>query len=204
MGRPSKLTPAQWAEVERRLLAGETARALGAEFGLAESAIRKRFGAHKSVSAQSAQVRTVAEKLAEANTALAALPPAQRPVAMDLAEKLQNISGSLASAAELGAKTAHRLNALANSEVGKVDDASPLSPESIAALKGVGVLTKLANDSAHIAVNLLAANKERIAKLDEVPPADAPQTSGVLMVPGLMTDSAAWSQQAQASGKPQE
>lgn len=197
MGRPSKLTPAQWAEVEKRLLAGESPRSLGPAYGLAESAIRKRFGAHKKISAQSAQVRTVAEKLAEANIALEALPPAQRPVAIDLSDQLRRISVSLASAAEHGAATAYRLNALANSEVAKVDDAAPLSEESIAALKGVGVLTKLANDSAHVALNLLVANKERIQKLDDQPPPDAAPTSGVLVVPGLAADTAAWSQAAQ-------
>lgn len=165
MARPSKLSPAQWAEVERRLLAGETARGLGREFGVSEAAIRKRFGANHSVSAQSAQVRTVAEKLAEANTALEGLPLAQRQVALDLSEKLRSISQSLASAADLGAKTAHRLHALANSEVGKVDDAAPMA--SIENLRNVGVLTKLANDSASIAVNLLAANKDTVKRLNE-------------------------------------
>lgn len=170
MGRPSKLTPAQWVEVERRFLAGETARSLGREFGVSEAAIRKKFGAHQSVSAQSSQVRTVAEKLAEANTALEALPVAQRGIAIDLAEKLRSISGSLASAAELGAKTAHRLQYLANSEVGKVDDAQPLA--SAESLKGVMVLTELANKSAHIAINLLAANKDAVQRINEQPPVD--------------------------------
>lgn len=157
MARPSKLTQDQWGDIHKRMLAGETARALGREFGVSEAAIRKKFGANQSVSAQSSQVRTVAEKLAESSAALAALPIGQRQIAVDLASKLRNISASLASAAELGAATAHRLNALANSEVAKVDDAQPLS--SIENLKGVGVLTKLANDSAHVALNLLNANK---------------------------------------------
>jgi len=162
VGRPSKLTPAQWSEVERRLLAGETARALGREFGVSEAAIRKRFGA---VSSQSAQVRIAAEKLADANITLQALPPAQRAVAIDLSEKLRSISQSLAHAADLGAKTAHRLQALANSEVSKVDDAEPM--KSLENLKGVAVLTKLANDSASIALNLLAANKDTVKRLNE-------------------------------------
>jgi glucosamine 6-phosphate synthetase-like amidotransferase/phosphosugar isomerase protein len=165
MGRPSKLTQAQWDDIERRLLSGETARALGREYEVSEAAIRKKFGAHQKVSAQSSQVRTVAEKLAEANTALAALPPAQRPVAINLAEKLQNISTSLASAAENGAATAHRLSALANTEVAKIDDAKPL--DSVESLKGVAVLTKLANESASIAINLLAANKDRMKEAEE-------------------------------------
>ena len=161
MARPSKLTPAQWGEVERRFLSGESASALGREFDVSEAGIRKKFGSSHSVSSNGAKVREVALKLAEANTALHALPPAHRVVAVDLSEKLRNISESVASAAELGAKTGHRLHALANNEVCKVDDAAPLSEDSIAALKGVGVLTKLANESLMPALNLLSANKER-------------------------------------------
>lgn len=162
MARPSKLSPPQWVEVERRLLAGETARALGREFGISEAAIRKRFGAHQSVSAQSAHVRSVAEKLAVVNAALEGLPVSQRGVAIDLAATLRNITSSLVASAELAAKTSHRLHALANSQIAKVDDAEPFSPESLGALKGVGVLTKLANDSASTPLNLLAANKETV------------------------------------------
>lgn len=169
MPRPSKLSPAQWKEVERRALQGESASALGREFGVSEGAIRKRIAGERSISEQSTKVREVAEKLADAEIALRALPLGQRQVAIDLSEKLRSISSSLASAAELGAKTAHRLHALANSEVGKVDDAAPLSTESINALKGVGVLTKLANESSHVALNLLAANKETVTRLNEQP-----------------------------------
>jgi hypothetical protein len=165
------LSPAQWDEVRRRLLAGETARSLGREFGVSEAAIRKRFGANQSLSAQSAQVRTAASMLAQAHTVIDALPAAQREVAINLADKLRSISGSLASAAELGAKTAHRLQALANSQVAKVDDAEPM--QSIDQLRDVGVLTKLANDSASIALNLLAANKETVQKINNPPPAEA-------------------------------
>lgn len=171
MGRPSKLTPQQWDEVQRRLLAGETASSLGREFGISEAAIRKKFGSHESVSAKSTKVRAVAEKLADAHSALESLPIAQRPIALDLADKLRSISASLASAADLGAKTAHRLQALANSEVAKVDDAVPM--QSLEALKGVSALTKLANDSASIALNLLAANKETVKELN-APPSASP------------------------------
>lgn len=191
MGRPSKLTPEQWAAMGQRLLTGETARALGREFGVSESAIRKRFGAHQNVSAQSAQVRSAAEKLALAQTALQTLTPAQRPVAIGLAAKLQSISDSYASAAELGAKTAHRLHALANAEVNKVDDADPLSEGSLSAMKGVSLLTKLGNDALVPATNLLAANKETIQKIN-APDTDSGAGSGVLVVPGVIDDKDAW------------
>ena len=92
---------------------------------------------------------------------------------MSLAEKLQNISQSLASAAEHGAATAHRLAALANSEVAKIDDAAVLAPESLEAMKGVAALTKLSNEAAATGLNLLAANKKRG---DEEPPDPAEMT----------------------------
>lgn len=176
MGRPSKLTPAQWLELEKRLLGGETARALGREMGISEASIRGKLGTNRALSAQSAQVQETAQKIAEANIALEALPVSQRPAAVDLAEKLRSISQSVAAAAELGARTGHRLHALANSEVGKVDDADPLSVESITALRGVGVLTKLANESLAPALNLLSANKDRLREpleaADAMPSAD--------------------------------
>jgi len=168
MARPSKLSPDQWEALHKRLLAGETARSLGREFDVSEGAIRKRFGAYQSVSTQSTQVRTVAGKLADAHTALQALPAAQRQVAVTLSEQLRDISSSYAAAAVLGTRTGHRLHALANAEVCKVDDADPLSDKSLTALKGVGVLTKLANEALIPASNLIAANKDRIKELEAV------------------------------------
>jgi Helix-turn-helix domain of resolvase len=159
MPRPSKLSPEQWREVARRHASGEGVRALAREFGIDESSVRAK------VNPQTPQVRAVAQKLADAQTSLAALPVPQQYAAVSLADKLRNISASLASAAELGSATAHRLHALANSEVAKVDDAEPMA--SLDSLRNIGVLTKLANDSSHIALNLLAANKARVEKMED-------------------------------------
>jgi len=155
MARPSKLTQAQWDDIERRMSAGEKASDLAREFDVHPSQLTRR------VSQVSQQVRNVAQKVAEAQTALAELPARQQYSALSLAEKLQNISQSLAAAAELGAATSHRLSALANVEVSKIDDAKVLSTESMDAMRGVAALTKLANDSSSIALNLLAANKDK-------------------------------------------
>lgn len=157
MARPSKLSPAQWAEIERRLHEGEMAAALAREFCISQSQITRRFSQVTQIVAE------VAGKVAEARSALAELPPAQQYRALNLADKLRNISVSLASAAELGAATAHRLQSLANSEVQKIDDADPLS--SMENLKGVRALTDLANGASSIALNLLAANKETVQKI---------------------------------------
>lgn len=178
MGRPSKLSPEQWQDIERRLAAGESASALAREFGVSPASVSVR------VSKVSKKVSETAHKLAEAQTALAELPVAQQYAAVNLAEKLRAISTSLANAAELGAKTAHRLHALANAEVVKVDDADPL--RSMDALKGVGVLTKLANESSQIAVNLLNANRETVKEANKPQMDDTP--AGVLVVPGAMND----------------
>lgn len=186
MGRPSKLTPEQWADIERRMSGGEKAADLAREHGVSQSQITRR------VTQVSQVVRNVAVKVAEAQTALAALPAAQQYNALSLADKLRSISHSMAAGAELGAKNFHRLSALANNELQKVDDANVTSSEG--ALKVVAVLTKMANDAAATPVNLLAANKDRIVKLEEAEVVEgAPQTSGVLAVPGMMADTEAWS-----------
>ena len=174
MGRKSTLTEAQWKEIERRLLENESARALGREFGISEASIRER-------TSKVSQIRAVAEKIVETERALSELPVSAQLTAHNLAAKLRAISDNLASAAHYGAATAHRLTALANTEVAKIDDAKPL--ESAESLKGVAVLTKLANDSAHIALNLLAANKEAVQKInepkltEEAPPEQRPRIS---------------------------
>ena len=176
MGRKSKLTPDQWSEVERRLATGEGVRALAAEFGVSPAAVSKR-----GIPKQSKRIAFVAKQMADAQDALASLPVAQQYTALSLAEKLRSISANLASAADYGAKTAHRLHALANSEVAKVDDADPIG--SVDKLRNVGVLTKLANDSAHVALNLLAANKEAVQRLNDPETEDGPRVIE-LVAPG--------------------
>lgn len=166
MARPSPLSPEQWAEVDRRAAEGESNRSIARSFGVDEAAIRRRVNPHTP------RIKEVAETVVRARQALATLPTHQQYVALNLADKLRSISSSLADAAELGAKTSHRLSALANAEVSKIDDADPLSNQE--ALKGVALLTRMANDSSSIAVNLLAANRDRVARAVD----DEPQEEG--------------------------
>jgi len=160
MPRPSKLTPQQWTEVEQRLAAGESRRALAREYGVSEGAIRQRVPTQTTQ-----QVRIAAEKLTDGRLAVAALPTiAAQYTATSLSDMMVNTSRSIASAAQFGSATAHRLAYLANSQVAKVDDADPMS--SIAALRDVGVLTKLANDSAAIGISLLSAKVKLVNGAD--------------------------------------
>lgn len=182
MGRKSALTPEQWAEIDRRiLLEGESAYKLAKEFGVNESTIRRKIKPSCADKAESAvthpEIRAIALRKANADDEservarrIAQLPVATQRVVTSLAARLSTISGHLASAAEYGAATAHRLTALANAEVSKVDDADPLSGDSMDAMRGVAALTKLANDSASIAINLLAANKDTVKALNAEEP----------------------------------
>lgn len=158
MARPSKLTPDQWEEVGRRV-ATEGVRALAKEFGINAAAISRRFSQQTQ-----AQIRNVAQQIVQTQNALSALPPAQQVSAISLADKLRNISTSLASAAELGAATSHRLQQLAHDEVAKVNGKDAAADGT--ALRGAAGLVQLANQAATIPLNLLASNKERVRELE--------------------------------------
>lgn len=175
MGRKSSLTPEQWAEIERRhLVDGESINSLAAEYGVNESSIRRKIKPNKAelpngekplqvLAQEKVEVDAASRRIAEQ---IAELPISRQKIVTDLAAKLTNISGHLASAAEYGAATAHRLAGIAHSKAAEIDDAQPLNDESIGALKGIAALTRLANDASEIGVNLLRANKEEIERIN--------------------------------------
>lgn len=180
MGRKSSLTPEQWVGIERRhLIGGESIRALAKEFGVNEAAIRRKISPHKSADEgadkspkplrELAQAKVQAEStIRNISAQVATMPMARQQTFNDLTAKLSNISGHLASAAEYGAATAHRLSGIAHAKVAEIDDAKPLDDESLAALKGIAVLTRMANESSEIGLNLLRANKEALKAEDSV------------------------------------
>lgn len=156
MARPSKLTEKQWSEIERRHLKGEKIRPLAKEFGISEGAIRLR------VSTQSAEIKQVANQIVAAEQRFNALPVSAQVSARSLIDELKAISFHLASAGKYGAMTAHRLSGIANAKVEQIDDDEPLNEESMESLKGIAVLTRMANESSQIGLGLLSANKEMI------------------------------------------
>lgn len=157
MGRKSKLTEEQWAQIKNRLLEGESGRALAEEFGVSETAIRKR------VSSQVSEIKTVANQIAGAQTALSRLPISSQISAQTLAQRLLSISNHLASAADYGAATAHRLAGIAHMKAAEIDDSAPLTEEGVQTLKGIAALSRMANEASEIGVNLLKANKDIVA-----------------------------------------
>lgn len=155
MGRPSKLTDAQWEAIGKRLLAGESTSALAREFKVSKTAVSVRF------SKRNETIKTVANQIVDTERALSKLNVSEQMAARSLADSLKDISEHLAGAARFGAMTAHRLAGIAAQQVEKIDDADPLA-KSAAQLMGISALTKLANGASEIGLNLLRANKETI------------------------------------------
>lgn len=163
MGRKSKLSPDQWAEVERRILEGESIKGLGREFGISDSSIRERI----AKAGRLPQVREVAEKILDAEQSLAALPISSQISARNLADKLRSISDNLASAADLGAQTAHHLNGLAHSVAVKITRAN-LS-QSGDRLKEAAALIRVGNEAAQTATTLVMTQKDQFKKANQKP-----------------------------------
>ena len=161
MGRKSKLTEAQWFEVERRLVEGENRSALAREYRISEAAIRQR----KTSSVET--IRSVANQIVATTQALRELPITSQTSAQNFAARLLALQDNVVGAAAMGAANAHRLHGIANGIVQRVDDADPLA--SMESMKAVAVLTKMGNDAAHIALNLLAANKGTPLESPEMP-----------------------------------
>lgn len=124
------------------------------EFGVSDTAIRKRF------SSQHKQIKDVANQVVAADTAFKALPISLQITAQSLIDDLKAVSMHLAGAAKFGSATAHRLAGIANGQVAKIDDANPMESQEV--LQGISALTKMSNDASVIAVGLLAANKDMI------------------------------------------
>lgn len=161
MARPSKLTEKQWQAIAERMASGESVRSLAREFKLSESTIRERL------SAQTEKVKAVANQILATERELKALPISAQITAHNLADQLRSISGHLASAANYGAATAHRLSGIAHAKVEMIDDGAPLDESSVEELKGISALTRMANAASEIGINLLRANKEQIDAMNK-------------------------------------
>lgn len=173
MARPSKLTQRDWDKIRDRIDAGEPLRQVGADFGISPAAISRRFA---TVSKQTQQIAT---QLAAAHTALETLPKAEQYRAMSLAEKIRGMAESLTHAGELGAKNAHRLMAMANEEVQKLDMGGD-GVEMGSALKGVAALTAVANESGKIALGMLqGAGKGALPSVGDDVIEDVPKTAAL-------------------------
>ena len=115
MGRPSKLSDQQRADVRKRLLAGEKPSAIAADLGVHKSQI-SRCGV-----APLKKEREIATQLVNAEVALRELPLIQQLNVLQLADEYRSTVVSMATAGKLGAMTAARLSSMAHSIVTHIE-----------------------------------------------------------------------------------
>lgn len=148
MGRKSKLTDKQWDDIEKRLLANESASDLAREYGVTEGAIRYKF------STKIVEIKEVTKQVFEAETRFNELPIATKITVRSLVDQMKIVSENMADSAIHGSMTSRRLARLANKEAAKIDEENPLA--DIDALKGIAALTEMSNKAAFIPMGLMA------------------------------------------------
>lgn len=179
-------TASQWLEIEARHLAGETVIELAKQYKVSREAIYKRVGNGNSGGRgmrKVARSRHLASTLATVETSIAKLPIIEQVMIRNLADYLKSISRNLASAAELGAKSANHLSFMAHENVSQMrPDADP--KDNSGHLATAMVLTTGANEAAKIGLNLLASNKEHVRDLER-----DPDSNIIDITPKLIDDS---------------
>ena len=161
MGRPSKLTEGQRAEIAQRLAGGETVRALAKEYGVAPSRISEHCSETSNV------IKTATNKLVDAEVAVRSLSITEQISVRSLADRLLSISFNLAGAAESGAKTANKLASVAHSQAEKITGTDLVGDAM--ALKSVLMLQQGANEAAKTGLGLLTANKDMMKDSGDEP-----------------------------------
>ena len=151
MGRPSKLDERQRAEIQRRLAVGgegNSVTELAAEFRVGKATISRWF------SKRTETVQTLANTLATTERAIEALPVSEQVSIRTLADQLKGIQNSVANVAAAGARTADRLQQLAEGKAKKLGDMSTSED-----LKPIAALVATANEAVKPALTLVQAQK---------------------------------------------
>ena len=157
----AKLTEKQWKDVHQRLLDGESANSIAKRYNVSRQAILKK--AKPAV----VDIQTVANQLATAKINLKKLPEVAQVTACNLADDLVSMSMLVGGGAKNGAMTFYRLSGIANKKAQRLDDNEPNEEE----LLTIARLTKVGNDAAAPALNLMAANKDKMKQAEESDPA---------------------------------
>jgi methanogenic corrinoid protein MtbC1 len=141
-----------------RHIAGESIRKLAAEIPMAESSLRA------LISAQSAQIKTVANQMVNAERAFQKLPLSAQITTKTIAARLMRMMDNMASGAELASGSYMRLMMAHNAMAAKVDEAEPMTAKGSAeALVAMAAIGKIANQAAEIPIRFVAAMKDGIA-----------------------------------------
>ena len=108
----------------------------------------------------------MAAKVCAAEEALDTLPLLKQRQVFEMVADLRGIASNLTAAAHLGSQTAHKLARIAAGQVDRVVEAAKEGKdpmESAEILQGVSALGKLANEAGRMGLELLTANRERLA-----------------------------------------
>lgn len=159
MGRKSNLTDHQWAEIEERLLNGESQHKIAQEYDITQRGISKRLGSRIK------EIETVALQMVEAKKAFNSLPVSAKVNAQTIIDRLMRISDHISSAAEYSAMNAHKFSQMAHEHL------NTISPENLETnpntLRLVNGLTTMANEASKIPLGLIQANKEQMQRINE-------------------------------------
>lgn len=144
-GRPSKLRPSQWEAIGKRLAQGEGVRALAREYKVSPTRISTRF------SERIPKLKTLAGRIAEAETELESLPVSERESVRILADDMKATSQSLSRAAVLGSQAAMTLFRKSSEHIARLNEGDGF----MEALETIHALAKTANENAKVGLALL-------------------------------------------------
>ena len=171
----ANLTEKQWKKVKDRLDAGESANAIAKDLNIHRSTITRRFSQHN------ATVRTLANQIVETEVAFRSATRAQQIDAVEMADTLLSVTQHVGHGARYGAMTFHRLAGIANQKAQRLDDDDPSEEE----LLTIARLTKVGNDAAAPALNLMAANKDRMKQAEDQKEAESALIHEIELIPLL-------------------
>lgn len=176
MGRKSALTDDQWVEVERRhLVDGQSISSLAKEFKVDQSTVRKKINpnksgqekAGKSLQALALRKIEVDKQSRDFSQEISQLPMARQAIVEDLARKFTNVMSNMFTAAERGSETASMLATMATAKMRRLDLNGPTTGEDLEEIKFIAGLTETANKAGHMAMTLMGAQKEEVARMSQ-------------------------------------
>ena len=166
MPRKSKLTENQWAEILQRNIVGEEGiRELAREYGVSDTAIRKR------ISFQRDQIKATAFQIIETEGKFKSLPVGSQIVCANFVNELRAMSGNMLSAAVDSSITSKKLAKMARIYSGRLkENPQPEEvPEQILNLRAVEEMQNIAIKANTIPLNLLMVSKDNAARLFSIP-----------------------------------
>ncbi len=173
MGRKSALTEAQWAEIIRRNLNGESIRSLAKEFGLSESAVREK------ISAQAKKIKNAGNQIVAAKRAVNELPFAAQIAAHTYAEKIMAMQDLSADVAINGLTVAKRIGDSLTKKLETAKDKDLMTDKALSQLAKSGTVINIHSRPAFDAMEIerkksdkALSNEERTIHLVNAPPDD--------------------------------